>query len=123
MIKIALVDDEVQILQMLEKFLSRNPNFDVTTYSNPVTASNAIISGSFDVVMLDIMMPQMDGMEVLEKIQASNANVSVIMMTAYSTLERVLDSHKIGASGYIMKPFENLASIESKIKEVYSKRG
>ena len=117
--KIAIVDDENEILTMLNKFLSRGGKYNVTTFSNPVVAVNSIDS-SYDVVLMDIMMPQMNGMDALKKIIEKNPSQKVIMMTAYSTLDKVLESHKDGAVHYIMKPFDSLQSLENKIKEVLS---
>ena len=117
-INIAIVDDEVQILNMLEKFFTKTSDYKVSTFSNPISALGSIKSGSFDIVLLDIMMPQKDGLEVLKEIKASTPETKVLMMTAYSSLDRVLDSHKIGAEGYVMKPFESLMLIEKKVKEI-----
>lgn len=114
---IAVVDDENDILSMIQKFLNRNDKFQVTTYSNPVVAVDSI-DDKVDVVLLDIMMPQMNGIDALEKLVEKNPNQKVIMMTAYSTLDKVLKSHKQGATDYLMKPFDSLASIEKKIFEV-----
>ncbi len=117
MYKIAIVDDENEILSMISRFLGRSGKYDVTTYSNPVVAVGAIDS-SVDLVLLDIMMPQMNGLDALEKIMEKNPNQKVIMMTAYSTLDKVLKSHKEGATHYLMKPFDSLQALEDKIKEV-----
>lgn len=114
---IAVVDDENEILSMIHKFLGRNEKFQVTTYSNPVVAVDSI-NNDTDVVLLDIMMPQMNGLDALEKLVAKNPEQKIIMMTAYSTLDKVLKSHKQGATHYLMKPFDSLASIEKKIFEV-----
>ena len=115
---IVIIDDEVEILDMLSRFLSRNPNFSVTTFSNPVSALSNMENTKYDLVMLDIMMPQMNGLEVLEKIKEKNEEQKVIMMTAYSTLDKVLKSHKIGATNYIMKPFSSLDALEKQINEI-----
>ena len=64
------------------------------------------------------MMPQMNGLEVLEKLKAKDSEQKVIMMTAYSTLDKVLKSHKEGATNYVMKPFDSLQALEKKILEV-----
>lgn len=116
--KIVIIDDETEILNMLSRFLNRSAKFQVTTYSNPVVALDNINKENYDLVMLDIMMPQMNGLEVLEKVMAKNENQKVIMMTAYSTLDKVLKSHKEGATNYVMKPFNSLESLEKKILEV-----
>ena len=115
---IAIVDDETEILNVLSRFLTRNSNFSVSTFSNPVSALGSIEGGKFDLILLDIMMPQMNGLEVLEKIKAKNEDQKVIMMTAYSTLDKVLKSHKEGATNYVMKPFDSLQLLEKKILEV-----
>jgi len=117
MIKIAIVDDEISILKVLEKFLSKSGKFNITTYTNPVVAVDSIDS-SFDIILMDIMMPQLNGIEALEQILAKNPNQKVIMMTAFSTLDKVLESHKIGASNYLMKPFNSLIEVQRKIEEI-----
>ena len=115
---IVIIDDETEILNVLSRYLTRNPNFSVTTYSNPVSALNAMGNTKVDLVLLDIMMPQMNGLEVLEKLKVHNPEQKVIMMTAYSTLDKVLKSHKEGATNYVMKPFDSLQALEKKILEV-----
>ena len=115
---IAIVDDETEILNVLSRFLTRNQNFSVSTFSNPVSALGSIEGGKFVLILLDIMMPQMNGLDVLEKIKAKNEDQKVIMMTAYSTLDKVLKSHKEGATNYVMKPFDSLQLLEKKILEV-----
>lgn len=116
---ILVIDDEIEILDMLSRFLNRNPNFSVQTFSNPVSALSSINNNTkYDLVLLDIVMPQMNGLDVLEKLKEINSDQKVIMMTAYSTLDKVLKSHKIGATNYIMKPFSSLDSLEKKVIEV-----
>lgn len=115
---IAIVDDETEILNVLSRFLTRNPDFSVNTYSNPVSAVASVDNNKYDLILLDIMMPQMNGLEALEKIKLKNPEQKVIMMTAYSTLDKVLKSHKEGATNYVMKPFDSLQLLEKKIIEV-----
>ena len=115
---IAIIDDEVEILNLLSRFLSRNPKFSVANYANPLAALESLNTSSYDIILLDIMMPQMNGLEVLEKLKTKNPEQKVIMMTAYSTLDKVLKSHKEGATNYVMKPFDSLQALEKKILEV-----
>ena len=116
---ILVIDDEIEILDMLSRFLNRNPNFTVQTFSNPVSALSSINNNTkYDLVLLDIIMPQMNGLDVLEKLKDMNSDQKVIMMTAYSTLDKVLKSHKIGATNYVMKPFSSLDALEKKVVEV-----
>ncbi|AXH14135.1 response regulator [Malaciobacter mytili] len=116
--KIAIVDDETEILNMLSRFLNRSGKYSVSTFSNPVVALNSIKTENYDVILLDIMMPQMNGLDALEKIMEIKESQKVIMMTAYSTLDKVLKSHKQGATNYVMKPFDSLQALENKIIEV-----
>lgn len=116
--KVLVVDDEREILSMLSRYLNRSGNFDVTTQTNPVLAIDSLSHSSYDIILLDIMMPQMNGLDALEKIMEINSNQKVIMMTAYSTLDKVLKSHKHGATHYVMKPFDSLGSLEKKVLEV-----
>jgi DNA-binding NtrC family response regulator len=122
MIKIAIIDDEASSITMLQEGLAKNKEFQITTYSNPTTALSAIRAGSVNVVLCDIVMPQMDGIEVLEKLKEKDSNLVVIMMTAQSSLDRVLHSHKIGADHYILKPFGNISDIEKKILTLCANR-
>ena len=119
MINVVIIDDEVEIASMIEKFLSKQSEYSVKTYNNPLTALSSISSDT-DVVLLDIMMPQMNGLDVLVKLKEKYPNINVIMMTAYSTLDKVLDSHRQGAVHYPMKPFSSLSEITDKIQEITS---
>lgn len=116
---IVIIDDEKEILTMLERFLLRE-GYSVKTYSNPVTAINSLAPDT-DIVLLDIMMPQMNGLDALPKLLEKNKNIKVLMMTAYSTLDKVLKAHRHGADEYIMKPFESLEILGKKIQEILAK--
>jgi len=122
MIHLMVVDDEVSIGAMLEKALGRAGDIKVTYIDNPITALSRIRAGEYDGVLLDIMMPQKDGLSVLEEIKAKDPECVVIMMTAYSTLDKVLQSHKIGADHYLLKPFDSLANVEKKVRELVHPR-
>ncbi len=115
--KIVIVDDEVQILEMLKKFFEKSGKYQVVTFSDPLSALGYLSSNEFDVALLDIMMPKMDGLELLDKLKEKKPRCKAMMMTAFSTLDRVLKSHKNGADNYVMKPFESLSELEKKITE------
>ncbi|AFV97250.1 MULTISPECIES: response regulator [unclassified Sulfuricurvum] len=122
MIRLMIIDDETSIGMMLEKALGRSGDIHVTYFDNPVNALARFRSGEYDGVLLDIMMPQKDGLSVLEAIKAKDPECVVIMMTAYSTLDKVLQSHKIGADHYILKPFDSLMNVEKKVRELVKTR-
>jgi len=116
---IVVIDDENDILLMLEKHLSRE-GYQVRTFNNPVNAISSLPKDT-DLILLDIMMPQMNGLDALPKLLEKDPNVKVLMMTAYSTLDKVLNAHRHGANDYIMKPFSSLATLSKKIDEILKK--
>jgi DNA-binding NtrC family response regulator len=116
-IKVAVIDDEQDILDMIEKYLRRLSGFDVTVFNNPHNALSRI-DHTYDVVLLDIMMPQMGGLDVLKMLHEQAPDLKIVMMTAYSTLDKVLKSHREGATHYIMKPFSSMKALEEKILEL-----
>lgn len=117
---IVIIDDENDILSMLEKYLTREGGYKVKTFNNPVTAISSLPKDT-DLVLLDIMMPQMNGLEALPKLLEKNPDIKVLMMTAYSTLDKVLNAHRYGANDYIMKPFSSLNALGKKIEEILKK--
>ena len=119
-INIVIIDDESDILQMLEKYLSREGGYKVKTFTNPTVAISSLPKET-DLILLDIMMPQMNGLDALPKLLEKNPDVKVLMMTAYSTLDKVLNAHRHGANDYVMKPFSSLDALGKKIQEVLKK--
>ncbi|MFA6138381.1 MAG: response regulator [Sulfurimonas sp.] len=117
---VVIIDDENDILQMLEKYLTRECGYRVQTFSNPVIAISSLPAET-DLVLLDIMMPQMNGLDALPKLLEKNPKTKVLMMTAYSTLDKVLNAHRHGATDYVMKPFSSLNALGKKIEEVLAK--
>ncbi len=102
--KILIVDDEKNIRMTLRHCL-REQNYDIEIAINGDEALNKIKEDNYDLVLLDIKMPGLTGMEVLEKIRQGGNEVDVIMMTAYGTIERAVEAMKLGAIDFISKPF------------------
>ncbi len=103
--KILIVDDNTQMRKALSASVKR---FGYT----PVCASGAIealriLDDSVDVVISDIKMPEMNGVELLDKIRKKFRNMPVILVTAYGNVELAVESFKLGASDFILKPFDN----------------
>ena len=113
MIKIAIIDDEDEILKVLARFLHKE--FEVKTYTNPVIGFQEVLKGDFDLLLCDIMMPQLHGLSLLKQLRGKNCAIKVIMMTAYDSLDKALEAHKYGAKNYIKKPFKSLDDVKSAI--------
>ncbi|TAN39833.1 MAG: sigma-54-dependent Fis family transcriptional regulator [Nitrospirae bacterium] len=104
--KVLVVDDERDICRALEFLLSREGYKVVTTHNGP-DALKKIESDDYDLLITDLKMEGMDGMEVLERAVVLNPNLIVIMMTAFASVESAVSAMKKGASDYIVKPFIN----------------
>lgn len=113
--KILILDDERDILNVIERFLNRRALVDIVTSTNPIEALELIKYGSFDMILTDIMMPEMNGVEVLKQVIKTKPNTKVIMMTAYSTIDKIIECEQLGATDYVTKPFISLKDVESKI--------
>lgn len=113
---IAVVDDEKEILDVFKRFLSKDNLYQVQTYSDPALALSSIQSSEVDLILLDIMMPGVNGIEFLEKIKSAKPDIKVIMVTAYATLERLLKSHKFDAYDFVEKPV-NLHELLNKVEK------
>lgn len=115
---ILLVDDEIMILESLEKIL-RHQGFDVKSAPNGHKALTLFNKYSFDLVITDLSMPGMDGLELLTNLKKRQPDITLIIMTAYATIKTAVQAIKKGAYDFIEKPFEprELISLISDISE------
>jgi DNA-binding NtrC family response regulator len=104
--KILVVDDEVQVREMLRRNLTQMGGFPVDVASNGLDALEKMEKDIFDLVLTDLRMPEMDGIELLKAIKANRPEVLVIIMTAYGSIETAVDAIKRGADDYITKPID-----------------
>lgn len=104
LIRIAIIDDEPLVLRNLQRKLIKN-RFHVETFQESPKALDRIKTKPFDIVLTDIRMPEMDGMQVLDLIKEHSPKTEVIMMTGYASIENAVDAVKHGAFYYIEKPF------------------
>ncbi|MCL5062081.1 MAG: response regulator [Nitrospirae bacterium] len=117
--KILIVDDEEVIRTNLSELLKENGYFTDAAVSGR-QAIERVTYGDFDIVLLDLMMPVMDGMETLKEIKKIRPKTKVIMITAFATVENAVDAIKNGANDYIPKPYianELLSTIRRVIEE------
>jgi len=112
---IAIIDDENQILDTLKKYLSKKDLFHIDTYDNPLNAMNHVKSGKYDLIICDIMMPQMNGIDLLAQVKKLKPSQKFIMITAFSTEEKIILCNELEADDYITKPFISLRDVENKV--------
>jgi two-component system response regulator ChvI len=110
MVKICLIDDDQNILASLSLAL-KSEKFDVETYSDGISGLEALKKDNFDIAILDIKMPRLDGLEVLQKLRNSS-DIPVIFLTSKDDEIDQLLGLKMGADDYITKPFSQKLLIE-----------
>ncbi|MBW2065519.1 MAG: response regulator [Deltaproteobacteria bacterium] len=103
--RILIVDDEPIVRDSLKEWLE-DEGFRVDTAESGTQALQRIAESTFHLMLLDIKMPGMDGVEVLKRARELNPDLPVVMMTAYATVETAVEAMKIGALDYLMKPFD-----------------
>ena len=100
--KILVVDDELEFLNMIKLRLEAN-DYEVITATDGKDALDKVKKHKPDAVLLDILLPGMNGLEVLKKIRSGNKNLPVFIITAFSSAERFELANKFNASGFIVK--------------------
>ena len=103
--KILIVDDDKDIVKIVTTMLEGR-GWDVTAAYNGREALDIVNQLRPDIILLDIMMPEMNGIEVLKRIKKIDAGTRIVMITAFGDVESYLDSMELGAYEYINKPFE-----------------
>jgi two-component system response regulator AtoC len=104
--KILVVDDEAPVRDMIKKGLSQMGGYNVEVAKNGLEAIEKIEKDIFDLVLTDLKMPEMDGLELLKTLKGIRPEVMVILMTAYGSIETAVEAMRLGANDYITKPID-----------------
>lgn len=118
--KVLLVDDEQDFLDSLAERM-RARGMDVSTTTSAEEAIKMAATESYDAVVLDLMMPEMDGIEVLQAIKEKRPDVGVILLTGYATLDKGIEAMKLGAMDFVEKPAD-LKVLSEKIKKARAQK-
>lgn len=102
---ICVVDDKALMRDSITQALKRG-GFDVTTFSDPVKALATIRRSSFDLILTDLKMPQMDGLSLLRALKEARCEMPVIVMTAFGSVDNAVEAMRLGAFDFVQKPFE-----------------
>lgn len=103
--KVLIVDDEAQVVGVLRDYF-QGAGFEVFTAASGAEALETFGRERPDVVLLDVRMPEMDGLEVLRRIRATGSRAGVVMITGQESVEAAKESAALGAADYILKPFD-----------------
>lgn len=115
MIKIAMVEDDTELANVLIQYLSKF-NISVTNYEDPFIALSAIALEEFDLIILDLTLPGMDGLEVCKEL-VSKYDIPIIISSARSDITDKVIALEIGADDYLAKPYEP-RELEVRIKTI-----
>jgi len=120
-INVLLVDDEIAFVETMAKRLTKRGLQVVSAFNGNEALEKLGSSATTDVVILDVKMPGMDGIETLKVIKQNHPLVEVIMLTGHATVETAIEGMKQGAFDYLMKPCD-MAQLMEKVNEAASKK-
>lgn len=120
-VNILLIEDEYRMLDLIRDYL-RNRGNRIVTETDGVRGMELALAGTFDVIILDIMLPGMDGFEILSTMRQRGDHTPVLILTARSSLEDKLKGFACGAEDYLTKPFD-LEELEARLQVLGRKRG
>jgi len=103
--KILIVDDEPDMLKLLTMIIREKTPYEVITTNNPLEAFEFAKKGGFDLVIADLKMPGLDGMELLDALKRIDEDIPVVIITAYGTVESAAEAIQKGGFDFITKPF------------------
>ncbi len=103
--RILIIDDEENMLHMLKTILSKE-GYEIVTAGNGIEGLEKIETNLFDTILCDLRMPEMDGLSFLKTVKVKNIDSTIIMMSAYGTIDLAVEAMKHGAYDYISKPFK-----------------
>ena len=119
--KVMLVDDEKPFVDTMIKRLNKREVDIVPAYNGQEALDKLAEDSTIEVIILDIKMPVMDGMEALNKIKSKHPLVEVIMLTGHATVETGIEGMKMGAFDYLMKPC-NADELVEKVQQAAAKK-
>ncbi|MFQ3574732.1 MAG: response regulator [Thermodesulfovibrionales bacterium] len=117
--RILIVDDEPDMLWLLSMIVKEKTPYEVVTTNNPVEALELAKNQHFDILITDLKMPGLDGIELLNAVRGFNPDIPIIIITAYATSESATEAHEKNAFDFITKPFRKdqiIFTIEKAIK-------
>ena len=120
-VRLLLVDDEERFLATTRILLEKRGVGNIQAVTNGPDALRILQKERIDVVVLDVKMPGMDGVEVLRRIKQEHPLVEVIMLTGHASVESAVDGLKLGAFDYVMKPID-VPDLLAKIEEAHGKK-
>lgn len=120
-INILIIDDDQDICEYMKTLLEAT-GYGVQTLSEPTEAEEAIRTSEYHLLIVDLMMPKLDGIELIKRIRKIDSDVAIVVFTGYPSVETAVDALKLNVSDYIKKPFD-VDDFRDKIAEVLRRKG
>ena len=120
-VRILIVDDDKAILEYMQVLLEKD-GFLVKTLTDPTLVEEEVKTGGYHLLILDLMMPKMDGIETLKRVRKLDSDIAVVIYTGYPNLETAVASMKLDAVDYLRKPF-NVDEFRDVLDRVMRKKG
>jgi DNA-binding NtrC family response regulator len=118
--KVLLVDDEKEFIETLAERM-QNRGMDVSSTTSAVDALKMAEEESYDAIILDLKMPEMDGIEVLAVLKEKHPELQVILLTGHATVQKGIEAMKLGAMDFLEKPFD-IKVLSEKIKKAHTQK-
>jgi DNA-binding NtrC family response regulator len=122
--RVLAVDDELHMLKLLERIISDKTPYQITTTHNALEVPGILERQEFDVIITDLKMPGLSGLDLLRLVNDSNREEEVIIVTAFGTLETAVEAINLGVFDFILKPFKGdllIATLECAMKRYEAK--
>ncbi len=116
-----MVDDDAAICELLETVLTRD-GCTVDTESDPTKAEARVRAGGYHLLLLDVMMPQQDGLETLRRVRALDRDLAVVMITGFPSVETAVQAMQMEAMDYLRKPF-TVEDLRADVDRALRKKG
>src|SRR3989338_205484 len=119
--KVFVIDDELNIRSTVKEALEEEGH-EVVCYESPVRALEAMEQASPDLIVTDLVMPEMDGLELIKRTKTIDPEVNVVVITGDASLESAIGAIRTGASDYLVKPFK-IADLLGVVKKALNQKG
>ncbi|HUT43040.1 MAG TPA: response regulator, partial [Desulfobacterales bacterium] len=120
-IHVLIIEDE-QVISSGCRLVLMELGYAVDTRMTGETGMDAALNGTYDLVLLDVKLPDMSGMEILQKVREKRPDVHIIVMTGFSTVQNAVEAMKLGAFDYLAKPFSDGELVLAIEKAINKKR-
>ncbi len=119
--RILVVDDEEDICDLCVRTLQRY-GYDVTATTRPLQSLELLRQQEFDLLLLDVRMPEISGLEVMRRVRQFAPDLAIVVMTGYASMEMAIEAVRQGATDFLQKPFQNLDNLRLAVSEALAKR-